>query len=334
MSHRKKVTIYDIAADVGVAPSTVSRALSRPDRVSADTAARIFATAERLGYSRVGATYSGDAHLSNTLVLVVADLANPFYEEISEGFQRAAGDAGYTTIILNTQESSALEQQTIQQIIARVDGVALAASRLDAGSIKKIEKQRPLVLLNRYMKGHTCVIPETERGLAKVFRYLSDLGHRSVLYISGPEMSWANAIRWRVASQTAPKYGLTLTRTDYVSPDPAGGAEAFVTWNTTNRTSAVLAFNDLTAAGFMREARAHQVRIPQDVSVVGIDNSSLTTLVYPELSSLASASQEIGKRGAESLIWQVTHRSSRERKLLQLPIEFIPRASTGPAKTS
>lgn len=333
MPHRKKVTIYDIAVDVGVAPSTVSRALSRPDRVSADTAARIFAAAERLGYSKVGAAYSDAARLSNTLVFAAADLANPVYAEITGGFQHAASEAGYTTIVIDTHESGSLEHQTIERIIANVDGVALAASRLDAGLTKKIEKQRPLVLLNRYMKGYTCVIPETERGMTHVFRYLSDLGHHSVLYISGPEMSWANAIRWRVATQTAPKFGLALTRTDYAAPDSEAGAAAFTVWNS-NPTSAVLAYNDLVAAGFTREARINQVRVPEDVSVVGIDNSSLATLVTPELSSLTSASYEIGKRGAECLIWQVKHRSSRERKLLRLPIDFIPRASTGPAKTS
>ena len=90
----------------------------------------------------------------------------------------------------------------------------------------------------------------------------------------------------------------------------------------------------MLAAGFMHEARNHQVRIPEDVSVVGIDNSSLASLVTPELSSLTSASLEIGKRGAESLIWQLSHRSIRERKLMRLPIDFIPRASTGLAKGS
>lgn len=331
MPHRKRVTIYDIAADVGVAPSTVSRALSRPDRVSVDTAARIFAAAERLGYSKAGAAYSGEAHLAKTLVFVAADLANPVYAEISAGFQKTASEAGYSTLIINTQESGALEHRTIQGIIAKVGGVALAASRLDAGSIKKIEKQRPLVLLNRFMTGYTSVIPETERGMTHVFRYLSDLGHRSVLYISGPEMSWANAIRWRTATQISAQFGLTLTRTDYAIPEPASGAAAFNVWNN-NPTTAVLSFNDLMAAGFMREARINQVQIPEDVSVVGIDNSSLASLVTPELSSLTSASLEIGKRGAESLIWQVTHRSIRERKLLRMPIDFIPRASTGPAK--
>lgn len=334
MAHRKPVTIYDLAKDVGVAASTVSRALSRPDRVSADTAARIFSAAERLGYSRVGATYSEETHLSNTLVFAVADLANPMYADVAAGFQQAAQAAGYTTLIINTEESGSLEQRTIQQVVSRVDGVALAASRLDAASINKLEKQRPLVLLNRYMKGHTCVIPETERGIAQVFRYLRDLGHHGVMYISGPEMSWANAIRWRVASEYAPKFGLNLWRTDYATPDYSAGVSAFGTWKDTGKTTAVLAFNDLIAAGFLREARAHQVRIPEDVSVVGIDNSTLATLISPELSSMTSASTEIGRRGAESLIWQVTHRSIRERKLMRVPIEFIPRASTGPAPQS
>lgn len=331
MANRKKVTIYDIAAEAGVAASTVSRALSRPDRVSTDTASRIFEIAQRLGYERNGAAYFESVNLSKTLAFVVADIANSMYADVESGFQKAAAEAGYATLIINSAESGSLEQRTIQRVISRVDGVALAASRLDAGSINKIEKQTPLVLLNRYMKGHTCVIPETDRGISQIFRYLRDLGHRAVFYISGPEMSWANAIRWRVCSEYAPKFGLSLTRTDYATPDALAGITAFGAWKNSGRPSAVLAFNDLIAAGFLREAKAQGVSVPLDVSVIGIDNSPLSTLVTPELSSLTSASLAIGKRGAESLVWQVEHRSVRDRHLFREPIEFIPRASTGPA---
>ena len=331
MVNQKKVTIYDIATEAGVAASTVSRALSRPDRVSSDTASRIFEIAKNLGYERNGAAYFDTMSLSRTLVFVVADIANPMYSDVITGFQQTAFTSGYATLIINTAESESLERVTIQRVISRVDGVALAASRLDTGSINRIEKQRPLVLLNRYLQGHTCVIPATDRGIAQVCRYLRDLGHRRVLYVSGPEMSWANAMRWRVCSESAPKFGLTVSRTPHMTPDDSSGIAAFDFWCENGRPSAILALNDFIAAGFLREAKAHGVKVPETVSVIGIDNSSLATLVTPELSSLTSASLEIGKRGAEALIWQIEHHSLRERRLFRESIEFVPRGSTGSA---
>ena len=331
MARRKNVTIYDVAKEAGVAASTVSRALSRPDRVSADTAARIFGVAKQLGYYREGASYSEPMRLAKTLVIVVADLSNLTYADVVAGFQRSATEAGYATVVIDTQESHAMEQRTLKQIIQGVDGVALAASRLDSGAIYRIEKTRPLVLLNRFMQGVTCVLPDTERGVEQVCRYLRDLGHRSLLYIGGPEMSWANAMRWRSVQVKASEFGLKLEHTVFNVPDLTGGASAVDAWES-SRTTAVLAFNDLMAIGFMREAQQRGFNIPEDVSVIGIDDSMLSRLVKPELSSLSLAADQIGVRGAWALIRQVEHRSLRERHLIHVPSEFIPRVSTGAAR--
>ncbi|MCI5825884.1 MAG: LacI family transcriptional regulator [Arcanobacterium sp.] len=329
----KKVTIYDIAAAAKVSPSTVSRALRQPDRVSTDTSAKIFQIADTLGYSREGAAYADEARLTKTLAIVIADLGNPMYAQVLEGFQRTATQNGYTTLIINSEESGALEQKMVRRIVAGVDGVALASSRLDAGSIKTIEKITPLVLLNRFLKGHTCILPDTVRGMEKLCAYLNDLGHSRVLYLAGPERSWANAIRWRALQKTAAHYKIAVNRTPYAQPSIISGATGVDNWEA-HRASAVLAYNDLMAAGFSKEAQRRKIKIPDDVSLIGIDNSSICALTSPELSSLSSASEEIGQQGAESLMWQATHRSQRERRTITVPIEFIPRASTGRAHQS
>src|ERR1700750_3315165 len=96
-------TIYDVAREAGVAASTVSRAYSRPGRVHAETAQRVFQVAERLGYrsGRVDGTPPGDRAVQEAIGLVIADVTNPFYGEIIKGAYEAAREGGYPLILLH-----------------------------------------------------------------------------------------------------------------------------------------------------------------------------------------------------------------------------------------
>ncbi|MFC5369258.1 LacI family DNA-binding transcriptional regulator [Arcanobacterium bovis] len=329
MSKPKRVTIYDVAREAKVSPSTVSRAFSNPGRVSADTSAHIFDVARKLGFHTVGASYSDQREENRTLAFVLADLSNPVYASMLAGFQSTATKNNYSVIILNSQENEALERRSVMHILDTVDGIALAASRLSPASILKIEKTRPLVLLHRYSEGHTCVVPDTSHGIGQICEHLASLGHRKLTYLSGPELSWANAMRWRAAQAKTVEAGITLIRTQNYTPDFDGGQRAADEWFT-NPTSAVLAYNDLMACGFMKAAANKGFNIPRDVSVIGIDNSITCTIAEPELSSLSSGSYEIGEQAALSLIWQADNRSRRDRRVITVPTDFVQRQSTGP----
>lgn len=326
MSKKKTATIYDVASAVGVSPSTVSRAFSNPARVSTDTAERIFAAARDLGFRTSGAAYASSDKATRVLCLVVADISNPTFAAMYKGFHKAAHEHGYAVVIANSDESGALEAHTLRRVLPDVDGVALAASRLTPAAILQVEKSKPLVLMNRYLDGHTCVVPDTNGGITAVCRELAKRGHKDVMYLSGPEMSWANAMRWRALQDQCAATSLQLTRTKFLSPDLVGGADAARIWNR-GRTSAVVAYNDLMAFGFVRQARRLGASIPDDVSVIGVDDSVICHMADPELSSLSTGSFDIGYKAAMSLIWQAANHTRRERSTIVVPMEFKIRGS-------
>ena len=114
----RRPTIYDVAHEAGVAASTVSRAYSRPGRVNAETAQRVFAAAERLGYrsDRLDGRQPGNGSVHEAIALVIADVTNPFYGDIIKGAYEAAREAGYQLILSHTNESPKVERQTIEPV--------------------------------------------------------------------------------------------------------------------------------------------------------------------------------------------------------------------------
>ncbi len=224
-------TIYDVAREAGVAPSTVSRAYSRPGRVNADTARRVFEAAERLGYRAGSLEGRGmrDRPPTTTLGLVIADITNPFYGEIIRGAFDAARAAGYMLILSHTGESAEIERTSIESELAKVDAIVIASSRMNDSALRMIAKQRAVVLLNRVIPEVCCVVTDNPRGVKRAAEHLGMLGHTGIVYVAGPERSWADGVRWRSrvrpawsCSSTSAGSARTTPRCTRASAPPAG----------------------------------------------------------------------------------------------------------------
>src|SRR3954464_1867161 len=124
-----KVTFYDVARQAGVAPSTVSRAFSRPGRVNSATAERIRRVAEERGYRVNPLARALSTARTGMIALVVPDIANPFYAEVIHGAQATATREGFTILLADTQESGRVERAALERAMPTVDGILLAGSR-------------------------------------------------------------------------------------------------------------------------------------------------------------------------------------------------------------
>ena len=133
---RSRPTIYDVAEAAGVATSTVSRALAHPGRVSFATAERIRQVAAELGY-RATRISRETTRRTSLLAVVVADITNPVYFGMIRGAERTAAHAGYTTVVVETQESEATERAALARVQPLVDGVVLTSSRMPDASIRE-----------------------------------------------------------------------------------------------------------------------------------------------------------------------------------------------------
>ncbi|MCT1460069.1 LacI family transcriptional regulator [Aestuariimicrobium sp. p3-SID1156] len=327
---RKQVTIYDVAEAAGVSPSTVSRTFSRPGRVNTQTSALIRETAARLGYRSKPVIAPEIGVTKHSLALVVADITNPVYAHIMRGFQQEASEAGYTVLLLDTQEDGQAEYDQIQSILPLVDGLALSASRLTDSAINQVVKIVPVVATNRVVTGVPSVIPDSGRGMRRAVEHLAELGHSRLTYLPGPEASWANGVRWRAAADACHELSIPLRRTGPGAPSVQGGVQAAEQWRA-HPTTGVIAFNDIMAIGFMKAVQAMGLRIPEDVSVVGVDNSISSVLTSPTLTTVSPQPSLIGARAAKALLHQLRHRSSSIPETIVVPMGLIPRESSGPA---
>lgn len=330
---RKKVTIYDIAKEAGVAPSTVSRAFARPGRVHSETAQLIHETAARLGYRAKPIVRHEKGVATNVLAFVVADVANPVFSHIMKGFQMEAAAHGYTVLLVDTQEDAHKERNGINSVIHLVDGVVLGASRLSDSAINQIVKVRPVISINRIVAGLPSIVPDTGRGLRRAVEHLSSRGHHRFAYLSGPPASWADGMRWRAISEACHELQLTVRRIGPNQPSLEGGVAAAAAW-LESPTTAVIGYNDVMAIGFMKALQRNGLRIPHDVSVVGIDNSISSVLTTPTLTSVAPSTSQIGVRAARAMITQLRHRSAPSAETIVVPMELFVRESIGPARST
>jgi LacI family transcriptional regulator len=333
MCDMHRPTIYDVAREAGVAPSTVSRAYSRPGRVNAETAQLVFRAAEKIGY-RSARFYPepGSRPNHHAIGLVIADVTNPFYGEIIKGAYEAAREAKYQLILWHTNESPEVERQTIENELGQVDGIVIASSRMTDSALRMVAKQTAVVLLNRTLPEASCVIGDNERGIRRATEHLGKLGHEQILYVAGPENSWVDGTRWRALRDASDDLGLSVRRTGPNEPTILAGFGA-ARQVAGLAPTAVLAYNDQLAIGVMKGLRKLGLCVPEDVSVVGFDNIIFDELVEPSLTTVASPLYRMGFMGVQNCI-AVALGARPSGPPLVLPTRLVRRQSTAPRRPS
>lgn len=323
----RPVTIYDVARAAGVAPSTVSRAFSRPGRVNAATAERIRQVAEDLGYRANPLARALSTARSHLIALVVSDVANPFYSEIIRGAQATAASAGCTILLADAQESDRLERSALERVLPVVDGVVLGGSRMSDSSIRMIAKQKPVVVLNRAVVDVPCVVPDIAGGTYRAVEHLSMLGHESLTYVAGPEASWADGMRWRTLQDAAAELQLKVRRVGPFTPDVPGGVRAAEELAAALPT-AVIAYNDQLAIGLIRGLGTRGVAVPRQVSVIGYDNIGAAELITPGLTTVAAPLHLEGATATRHLLSLIEGAAPEVGRSMVLPVRLVERGST------
>jgi len=321
-------TIYDIAELAGVNPSTVSRALSKPGRVSTDTEARVRQAATRLRFRANPLARALQTGRTHTLALVVADITNPVVFDIVRGAEKAATQAGYTLVFAESQESGEEEARAIDRIAPSVDGIVLATTRLTDERITTIASRKPLVLINRAVAEIVSVLPDVDSGVSQLLAHLIGLGHRSIGYLSGPETSWISDRRFARMLDAAEKAGIGLVEIGPNSPTIEGGHSA-LRRVLAARVTAVVAFNDLIAIGLMQAAAGQGIRVPDQLSVAGFDDIFGSELIVPALTTVRAQLVRAGELAVEGLLAQLAGDQQVPPSPL-LETSLVVRGSTGP----
>ncbi len=323
-------TIYDIAELAGVNPSTVSRALSVPGRISQKTEAKIRAAAETLDFQFNPMARALPTGRSQTIGLLVADITNPVIFGIVRGAEHAAAVAGYTLVIAESQESGEAEAQAISRLLPSVDGIILATTRLSDERISALAERKPMVLINRHVGDVAGVLPDVETGVDALMTHLASLGHRTIVYLAGPETSWISRRRWEAMLDASERLDIGVVEIGPNSPTIQGGHDA-LRRVVAARTTAVIAFNDLMAIGLMQAAASASIVVPDQLSVAGFDDIFGSELIVPPLTTVQAQLELAGERSVAKLLGQFDDQQGIIDDSA-LATSLIVRGSTGPAR--
>lgn len=320
-------TIRDVARASGVHVSTVSRTFSAPHLVNTETRARVLAAAEDLGYrpNRVArALITGRTH---NIGLIVADIANPFFPPLIKAAESQARLRDHHVFVADTNEDPATEAELVRALAKQVDGVLLCSPRMSNDLIGQLGREVPLVVVNRLVDGLPAVVMDVAQGARDAVSHLAGLGHRRIALLAGPRGSWTNREIRRAATATARALAVDLTIIGPNQPTETGGAAAVDAVRRCGAT-AVLAYNDLMAIGVLEGMLDRGVRIPGEMSVVGIDDIAASRLVRPKLTTVATPNAAAGRAAVDMLLQHGDDR--RANAQITLHTELVVRDSTGP----
>jgi len=325
---KSTVTLTDIAKACNIALSTVSRALSDPNRVSPETYRRVIEKADELGYYTNGASPGGTSMDRGVLVLMVQNMTNPYVFELIRGSQAQAQTAHFLLSIINSAESVQMEADSLRQLARSVDGIVLAAPRCADEIVQQAASQVPLVVVNREVPGVESVIVDTSEGMVAAVDHLASLGHESIAYVGGPATSWSDGHRYRALQAATRARGMVCECVGSFIPSVEAGAAAADAVALTSATAALF-FDDVLAIGGLKRFAEKGIRVPQDISVIGCDDIMAASSCTPPLTTLASGGENVGRLATDVLINRLTS-TTAARVVDRLAVHLTVRRSTGP----
>ncbi len=320
-------TIRDVARASGVHISTVSRTFSAPHLVNVETRSRVLACAEQLGYRPNRAARALITGRTCNIGLIVADIANPFFPPLIKAAESQARRHDHHVFVADTNEDAIAEEELVRALAKQVDGVLLCSPRMSNSLIEQLSREVPLVVVNRQIAGLPAVVMDVAQGARLAVEHLIGLGHRRLALAAGPRGSWTSKEIRRSAAAAARAAGADLHVTGPNAPTEDGGLAAAEQLRKAGVT-AVLAYNDLMALGLIEGLQSLGLRVPRDVSVVGIDDITLSRLTRPKLTTVATPTAAAGRTAVDMLLAYGDDR--RTTALVNLQTDLVIRDSTGP----
>lgn len=331
------ITLREVAARAGVSQSLVSLALKGSTRVSASTRERIRAAAEELGYRPNLNARRLASNRSNTLGVMLADLHNPVYAEILDGFytDEGRGSQPHQLLLAAGFRDPERERLGIESLIAQqVEGILLMGPLSTIHHIQSIAQQVPLVVIGRKVPSVDCVLVDDALGLRLAVEHLVALGHRDIAHIDGGHGA-GSATRRRAFQHVMADHGLEtrmrIARGDY--SEEGGRQAALELLNRTDRPTAVVAANDISAIGVLAAARTLELTVPDDLSVVGYDNTALAHNGYVDMTTVDYPRAQIGSKAWDLMTKRISHQSTQPGRTVTVAPSLLARSTTRAPRT-
>ncbi|MBP1934048.1 LacI family DNA-binding transcriptional regulator [Ammoniphilus resinae] len=333
------VTIKDIAKHAGVSVATVSYVLNNTRYVSPQRRERVLQAVEELNYVPNAVARGLRARNTKTLGLVLSDITNPFFPDLAKGCEDAAQAAGFSLVMLNTNEQRERIINAVLQIReGKVDGLIIASAvKQDLGILQELVLEGyPIVLAHRRIQDLQVdsVVADNFQGVTSAVRYFISLGHTRIAMFTGVDETSVNMERKEGFIKAMTDAGLPIrqewmcnTLGDYQLAYNASANLMRLPWE--ERPTAVVCMNDMVALGVMDAVEDRGYQVPADMAVIGFDDLFFAGTQRIQLTSVRIPRYEIGQQAARLIIDRIQRTKTMEPMEIVLPTQLVVRKTSG-----
>ena len=322
---RRRATLKDVASAAGVSLASVSYAVNGTGTLSETMRARILKVAEGLGYRQNLAAKTMRTGKSNTLGLVIPDLNNPYFPNLVHATIQRARQHGYTVIVLDVEETPMLERKAIETLVGRgTDGLIWFPIR-DENSAQGLLDDMPTVIVDRTIAGFESVRADVIAGGELAADHLRELGHRRIGIVSGPFHSHSMTDRCNAFARKVAEFGEVVFQVEngYTMDLEPAVLQAI----RASKATAIFAGGDMIAIGVMRELQFLGKRIPDDVSVIGMDDIAWAGLCSPPLTTVEIPIEEMAVEAVDAVVRRIETGMETSRRVI-LDTKLVRRETT------
>lgn len=332
------IDIVTVAKAAGVSPATVSRSLNHPDMVKDSTRKRVDAAIRKTGYIRNRAAQSMYGRRSATLGLVLPTVNYSIFAELVQSFNDTVSDLGFTLLLATHGYDLKVEYQVLRKLLEhRVDGIALIGFDHSPDTYRLLASQKvPVIAAWNYTSDApvSCVGADNSEAGETAARHLLSLGHRRIGFIFPPTAENDRArSRMEAAMSTVRAAGHDIAEED-IARAHYSTAEAKVVCRALLHPkpsfTALICGNDIIAQGVLSAAQELGIRMPQDLSVIGIGDFQGSAELLPALTTVAIPAHDIGALAGQNLVAQIADFDSGRITRTKVSVTLKVRATTGP----
>jgi LacI family transcriptional regulator len=329
-------TIKDISQAANVSTATVSHVINNSRYVSEETRLQVLEAVQRLNYQPSAIARGLRTKKTNTLALIIPDITNPYFSDLTRGFQDTADEKGYLVVLCNTDRSLDREKRFLETMWQqRVEGIVLNPSKVTAKDLLQIVKARiPVVMIGSQVEQNDFdkIMVDNVRGGYDAVHYLCGLGHKRIGLVCGLRTTSSSLQRYQGYLEALSKNSLPF--------DEQLVAEGEITYDggyqcirqllsLSSPPTAIFATSDIMALGAKAGIEDAGFRIPADISVIGFDDIPDVSRTRPRLTTIAQPKYQMGQVAAGILFEQIDSNNTLPRRKVILEHTLVVRESTG-----
>jgi LacI family transcriptional regulator/LacI family purine nucleotide synthesis repressor/LacI family repressor for deo operon, udp, cdd, tsx, nupC, and nupG len=336
---KKTVTVYDIAKEAGVSPATVSRVLTGNASVKEEKRKKVIELIEKYNFQPNALARGLFKKETKTIGIILPDVRNPFFSTVYLMADKAALNKGYTMMLCNSMSNSELESKYLTSLSEKqVDAMIFVGGRVNDININEdaikelqlISSRMPLVVINGIVEGLDCckITTEEDKGIEGLVDYLVSLGHTNIGIIGGELNITSTIIKHKALEKALSKHGMKFNRDWMIM----GGYSIEVGTELIkemmikeSKPTAIIAINDFVAVGAIKGAKELGVKVPEDISITGFDDTYLSEIISPQLTTVSHNYELIGESVIELIINALSKKEFK--KAISIPTKLVTRES-------